>query len=434
MPNPSLGLAGKLPKSMAVPPLPTSSSVPTSEKRPMESAHSTPLPPPKRRKSVAKRPHPKQTEGLSSVDVLKKRAEDISSANVPEKIAEETHSADVSKQDSVPNEPIEVESSPENNSRVCFASSLETQISRQLRREVRLKKKKEAERKRAAQEMSKDLPTSDAAPPLSSPIPTTERENVSTPLEEGVERASTVPHSTPEASSSAPEDPLPVILHSLLVSSPNSNEGDDLSTIVMSTDTQQKFDKCLHIYSRGLPYLAQNPEQFDRLCALLFDLADQPDVSSAGKCFVDTLSSQFSSFLSRQQSLGAELLSSDQHFYQVDHFKKAIPEIAAPITDTSREDHLLENQESALRQRISTLKEELAATELTLARTSERRLQLQNQLKARMDEGMKLQEKLSQLYKVHPLMKRRRKTAKTAEANLTAEWNQLRDLLFLFGL
>nr|CAD1844285.1 unnamed protein product [Ananas comosus var. bracteatus] len=122
-----------------------------------------------------------------------------------------------------------------------------------------------------AREISKDLPTSDAAPSLSTPVPTTEREDVSTPFKKGVEGASTVPHSIPEASSFAPEDPLFAILHSLLVSSPNSNEGDDSTTIMMSTDSQQKFGECLRLYSQGLPSLAQNSEQFDRLSAPITD-------------------------------------------------------------------------------------------------------------------------------------------------------------------
>nr|CAD1837017.1 unnamed protein product [Ananas comosus var. bracteatus] len=236
--------------------------------------------------------------------------------------------------------------------------------------------------------MSKDLPTSDAASPLSITMTATEGENVNVPLEEGVEGARPEPHLTPEASSSIPEDLLSAILHPLLVSSPNSNEGDDSSTITMSSDTQQKFNKCLRICSNGLPSLAQNPEQFDRLCALLLDLSDQSDISSAGKCFVETLSFQLSSFLSLQQSLGAELLSLDQYFHQVDHFKKIIPEVAAPITDVSREDQILENQESALQQHILTLKEELTTAKSTLTLTSERRLLLQSQLKTKKDEGV----------------------------------------------
>lgn len=76
-----------------------------------------------------------------------------------------------------------------------------------------------------------------------------------------------------------------------------------------------------------------------------------------------------------------------------------------------------------------TLKEELTAAESILAHTYERRLQLEEQLKSKKDEGMKLQEELSQLYNVHPLMKCRRKAAEIAQSNLIAEWNQLRDLL-----
>nr|CAD1821592.1 unnamed protein product [Ananas comosus var. bracteatus] len=250
--------------------------------------------------------------------------------------------------------------------------------------------------------MSKTLPTSDVAPPLSTPMPTTEGENISAPLEEGFEGVRTLPHSTHEASTSAPQDPLSAILHSLLVSSPNSNEGDDLTTIVMSTDAQQQFDECLQLYSQGLPSLAQNSEQLDRLCAFLYALADQSNIPSSVKCFVETLSSQLSFFLSRQQSLGVELLSLDQHFHQVDHFKKTIPDIAAPITDVSREDQALENQESALQQRILAVKEELAAAESTLAHTSERRLQLQDQLKSKKSEGLKLQEQLSNSIKCIP--------------------------------
>nr|CAD1820277.1 unnamed protein product [Ananas comosus var. bracteatus] len=301
-------------------PIPSSSSVPALEKRSMKPKQSIPPPPLKRRKSVAKKSHSKRVEGISSADVLEKRAEDTPSADVPEKRAEETPSADISDQASVPNEPITIE------------------INRQLRREARLEKKREAEKKWAAQEMSKEVPTSDVAPPLSTPTTTTERENIGTPLEEGIKEASAITHSTPEASVPEIEDPLSATLHALLISSPNSNEGDDSSTVVMSTDTQQKFDECLRLYSH-------------------------------------------------------------------------------------------ENQESALQQRISTLKEELAAIESTLARTSERRLLLQDQLKIKKSEGMKLQDKLSQLYKVHPLMKRRRKAVETAQANLIAEWNQLKDLL-----
>nr|CAD1826090.1 unnamed protein product [Ananas comosus var. bracteatus] len=129
------------------------------------------------------------------------------------------------------------------------------------------------------------------------------------------------------------------------------------------------------------------------------------------------------------QSLGAELVALDQHFYHVDHFKKNIPDIAAPNTEVHREDKELADQELALQKRIFTLKEELAAAESTLAQTSERRLQLRDQLKSKKKEGIRLKEELSQLYKVHPLMKRRRKAAETAQANLIAEWNQLRDLL-----
>nr|CAD1823551.1 unnamed protein product [Ananas comosus var. bracteatus] len=290
--------------------IPVSSSVLASKKRPIETVQSTPPPPPKRRKSIAKRSYSTHAEGIASADVSKKKSEETPS----DPISEETPSVDASKQDSVPNEPIEI-------------------------------------------------------------------------------------------------------------------EGDDSSTIIVSSDTQRKFDECLKIYSNGPPCLAQNPELLDRLYALLIDLADQTDITSSIKCFVETLSSQLSSILARQQSLGADLLSLDQHFHRVDHFKRNIPEIANPIIEVNHKDQTLANQESALQQRISTLKDELTAAESTLAQTSERRLQLQSQLKAKRAEGMKIQEELSQLYKVHPLMKRRRKAAEAAQANLIAEWNQLKDLL-----
>ncbi|XP_020089020.1 uncharacterized protein LOC109710695 [Ananas comosus] len=337
--------------------IPISPSAPASEKKSIETTQSTLPPPLKRRKSVVKRPHSysQQTEGASLADVLKKGAEDVPSVAIRERRTEETPSTDVPKerteesssaaeQSFVSNEPIEIE----------------TQMDRQLRREARLKKKQEAEKKRATQEKNQELPTRGAVSPLSIPMPTTEGENANTPLEESAERAQTEPDLTLEASSAIPEDPLSATLHSLLVSSPNSNKGDDSSTIIISSDTQHKFNECLKLYSNGLPSLAQNPEQFDRLYALLLDLS---------------------------------------------------------------------GQELALQQRISTLKKELAAAESTLARTSECRLLLQDQLKTKQDEWVKLQDKLIQLYKMNPLIKCRRKAAETAQANLIAEWNQLKDLL-----
>nr|CAD1826070.1 unnamed protein product [Ananas comosus var. bracteatus] len=70
-------------------------------------------------------------------------------------------------------------------------------------------------------------------------------------------------------------DPLAIFLQDLAASSPKSNEEEDLSTIT-SAKTQQKLDKYLRLYSSGLPSLAQNMEQFDRLGTLLLDLIDQP--------------------------------------------------------------------------------------------------------------------------------------------------------------
>lgn len=76
------------------------------------------------------------------------------------------------------------------------------------------------------------------------------------PLEENAGEVQPDPHLTPEASPTVQEDPLSAVLHALLVSSPNSNEGDDSSTIVMSLDTQHKFDERLQLYSHGLPSMA----------------------------------------------------------------------------------------------------------------------------------------------------------------------------------
>nr|CAD1829995.1 unnamed protein product [Ananas comosus var. bracteatus] len=323
-----------------------------------------------------------------------------------------------------------VPSSPE---RAPFAHYSKMQMERQLRCEARLQKKRGMEKKKKSIKTASTAPLpSEVSPPLFTPTPTstTEDERKNIPLERTSEdKVTTPPRSTQGASSSTPDDPLSAILHSFLISSPSSNEGDDSSTVTISSDTQNKFDECLNIFGTGIPSLAQNPEQSDRLYALLLDLADQSDVSPGIKYFVSTLSLQLSSFLARQQSLGAELVTLDQHFHRVNHFKKNIPDIASPMAEVHQEDRELADQESALQKRISTLKEELAAAESTLAQTSDRRLQLRNQLKLRKEEGIRLKEELSQLYQVHPLMKRRRKAAETTQANVIAEWNQLRDLL-----
>lgn len=57
---------------------------------------------------------------------------------------------------------------------------------------------------------------------------------------------------------------------------------------------------CLKLYSNGPPSLAQNSEQLDWLYALLLASTEQSDIAPDIKCFVETLSSQLSSFLARQ--------------------------------------------------------------------------------------------------------------------------------------
>nr|CAD1832748.1 unnamed protein product [Ananas comosus var. bracteatus] len=150
------------------------------------------------------------------------------------------------------------------------------------------------------------------------------------------------------------------------------------------------------VYRKFLIPLGRHPlVMVSPLARVAAFFADQSDITPNIKCFVATLSSQLSSYLARQRSLDAELVALDQHFHRVDHFRGNIPDVASPIAEVNREDQSLVNQESALRQRISTLKEELVAAESTLAQTSERRLQLGEQLKSTREKGMKIQEELS---------------------------------------
>lgn len=117
-------------------------------------------------------------------------------------------------------------------------------MDRHLRREARLEKKQGIQKKKKiAQEASTTSLSSKAISPLSAPMPATDGEQVNVPFEQSSGETHTVPpHSTHEVSPSFPEDPLSAILHSLLVLSSNSNEGDDSSTIIMSLYTQHKFD------------------------------------------------------------------------------------------------------------------------------------------------------------------------------------------------
>lgn len=72
-------------------------------------------------------------------------------------------------------------------------------MDKQIRREARLKKKQETKRKRAVQETSEDLPTSEAALPPFTSTPAEEGESINAPLEEGVEEVLLMLHSTPKA-------------------------------------------------------------------------------------------------------------------------------------------------------------------------------------------------------------------------------------------
>lgn len=195
-------------------------------------------------------------------------------------------------------------------------------MERQLRREAHLKKKRGTEKKRKSGGEASTTPLpSGVAPPFPTPAPTsiTGDEQMTAPFEQSTSTTSFPP--THGTSSSVSEDPLSAILQALLTSSPDSNEGDDYSTTIESSKIQNKFDACLKLYSHGLPFLAQNPELFDRLYALLVDLSDQSDISPKIRYFIETLSSQVSSFLSRQKCLGAELLMTNQHFHRVDLYK-----------------------------------------------------------------------------------------------------------------
>lgn len=124
---------------------------------------------------------------------------------------------------------------------------------------------------------------------------------------------------------SEPMDPLNVSLPKLLASIPSSNKEEDFS-VVMSADSQEKLNECLKLYSSCLLSLARNAKLFDQF-GLLFDLADHSDLFSIGKYFAKTLSSQLSSFLTRQQTLSVEFLFLDHHFNRINHFKTRIPEI-----------------------------------------------------------------------------------------------------------
>lgn len=101
--------------------------------------------------------------------------------------------------------------------------------------------------------------------------------------------------------------------------------------------------------------------------------------------------------------------------------------MATPIIDLNQQDTSLENQKLALRQRIISLKEELVAVETTQAQTSEQRVLVQAQLKAKKEERAMLRDQLLNFTSSTPWW--RKSATDLAQSNLEAEWSQLKDLL-----